>query len=840
MGWFQAHARQLVWLSRWFALLTAGLLIGVFVNTLVHSTPVGAVDATWDNWDIIYKDEKYSRSSDTSKNNKLGLPSDSYVFINEKPGGDEVRVIHFSSGDNLSSLSSADYSVYSFTPPNTYTKQSTTTISIESPSENSANVSCDVQGIGWAICPLANNLSSAMDWMYDQLKGFLEVRPLETTNENSGIHIAWNIMRNIANVAFIVAFLIIIYSQLTSVGLSNYGIKKMLPRLVIAALLVNMSFVICAVLLDLSNITGYALQDMFIGIKNTVMTLGQNTNTQAWGWEEVTTAVLSDGAFVVGLATLAGMGVELAYFLVPLLVGLSLALLLVLLVLAARQALIIILIIISPLAFVAYLLPGTEKWFDKWKNAFLTMLIFFPAFAMAFGGAQLAGMIIIQNATGPNGAVMHILGMAVQIAPLAMVPMMMKLGGGVLNRIAGVVNNKNKGLFDRSVNFAKDLSKTKRNNKLANASGIRPFSKSRRYFDHKKRARKESLDLSEKNAENSYGRSRYHKQLNMQVKQAEAAAAGIAAADENRYEEAKAGGRPADIGRSFSDRTLRRFSSKYSARADLKQQQFNDEAQELSQNLALQGIRKSNAQRQQNRLLAKSMLENEAYLNMAAGSVYEQGRDAALATAISSTRSETAKSIEEAGQILKHFNVSSEQRQEISHGRVVNLTDSNGNIIRTFDGSASQYIREAAIEEQLSTGTSRQVAELIADLPAEFRGTVSSALAKSGVKNKAPFLGGKLIDDIVKGDIIDQNALYKYIAEWIEVGKFKAGDMAITDADAAKILQEVMASPNASLITDEKRVALKDKITTALTDSRLNSSITDVAEAELRRLQGML
>ena len=74
-------------------------------------------------------------------------------------------------------------------------------------------------------------------------------------------------MRNISNVAFIVAFLVIIYSQLTSVGISNYGVKKMLPRLVIAAVLVNLSFTFCAVLLDLSNVTGYAFQDAFMGIK---------------------------------------------------------------------------------------------------------------------------------------------------------------------------------------------------------------------------------------------------------------------------------------------------------------------------------------------------------------------------------------------------------------------------------------------------------------------------------------------------------------------------------------------------------------------------------------------
>ena len=58
-----------------------------------------------------------------------------------------------------------------------------------------------------------------------------------------------------------------IYSHITSFGISNYGIKKILPRLIIVAILVNISFYICAIAIDLSNIAGQAIQDMFINIE---------------------------------------------------------------------------------------------------------------------------------------------------------------------------------------------------------------------------------------------------------------------------------------------------------------------------------------------------------------------------------------------------------------------------------------------------------------------------------------------------------------------------------------------------------------------------------------------
>ena len=74
----------------------------------------------------------------------------------------------------------------------------------------------------------------------------------------------------------------------------------MLPRLVIAAVLVNLSFTICAILLDLSNIAGYAFQDAFMGIKNTISTVGENTGV-GWTWSEVIVMILSNGALAGGV-----------------------------------------------------------------------------------------------------------------------------------------------------------------------------------------------------------------------------------------------------------------------------------------------------------------------------------------------------------------------------------------------------------------------------------------------------------------------------------------------------------------------------------------------------------
>lgn len=845
MEWLISYRQLFNAKLRWFMLLIAGLLMSIFFSTFLHSTSVYAADATWDGHDLTYSNKKYTRITDNNKVKKFNLPDNSLVYVNEDKNKKEVKVIYFPSSE-ISSLSSATYAVYSFTPPDTYNQTDTSTISIDPPSENSTSTSCDVQGIGWFICPVSNWLADGIDFMYSALQQFLKTKPLETTNQNSGIYLAWVIMRNISNVAFIVAFLVIIYSQLTSVGISNYGVKKMLPRLVIAAVLVNLSFTICAILLDLSNIAGYAFQDAFMGIKNTISTVGENTGV-GWTWSEVIMLILSNGAFAAGAAYTISLGSELLPLALSAVVGIGLVLLLVLLIMAARQALIVILIIISPLAFVCYLLPGTEKWFKKWKDLFLTMLVFFPAFSVVFGGAQLAGILIIQNATGPNGGIMQILGMVVQVIPLALTPIILKFSGGVLSKFAGFVNDKNKGWYDKSKNWAKDKREITRNKKLSNENmrlkRLNPNSL-RRWVDHNSRARKKSLETSQKNAENSFRNTARYKRLDLEARQASRRADLLSEQDSNRYLEATQGYMTDNIYKlPFYDRALRAKSTKYSNWRDAKsyqqQAQFMSDIKDLETEIAMAGLIKNNAQRQQHSEFAEQLINSKELREKAGGNVFKDangnliGANAALASAIATSRSEYAKSVDEARQIIKHYKLSSEERQGLALGRIsINLP---GGVRLTRD---SIFVREATIEEQVKYGTAAEVAELLSELPPEFRASAASALAESGIKSRANFMGGKLIDDMLKGDINNRSDLMNYFANWLEGGKYKPETLAPTDADAVKLLIEAVNTT--SVITDKRRQKLKKVIDTILTDKRLSANATDAAKEQFKIFRDML
>lgn len=325
-----------------------------------------------------------------------------------------------------------------------------------------ATDSCSIESIGWIVCPVMNFMAKVIDGAYSVVAMLLETPSvnMDLSNPQNGTYQAWSIMRTIANVAFVIAFLIIIFSQITSIGLTNYGIKKMLPRIVIAAILVNVSYYICAIGVDISNIFGGSLKSLFDNISNQIPQIETFGNTGNI-WTGAITAVLAATATLyVGLSAL-----------LPALIAALAAIVTVFLVLTLRQALIIVLIVVSPLAFVAFLLPNTENYFKKWKDLLMTMLLMYPVIAVIFGASSLASKVIMASSTSIP---VQIMGALVAIVPLAITPIVMKAAGGLLSKIGAIVDNPNKGIFDRMNKGAENLRKrevNRMNNAALNKSG---------------------------------------------------------------------------------------------------------------------------------------------------------------------------------------------------------------------------------------------------------------------------------------------------------------------------------------------------------------------------------
>lgn len=465
--------------------------------------------ATWKGDSILFNAHQYSSLGEAKTGNSLGITQGTtyYVSLTDDTEADQTpkaMVIYFSPGVDPPTETTATYALYDYDAgTKTYSNKSDIKdINITVKGDENSFSSCTVNGIGWFICPVAVFMADSMDNIFKHVSDFFVVEPVTVNDRSGNLYTAWNMIRGIANIAFIIAFLIIIYSQLTSMGVSNYGLKRLLPRLILAAIFVNISFFICAIAVDISNILGHSLQNIFVQMRQDTFAITDDTwSASTTTWTTVTALVLSGGAIgAAGIAT-AGTVTGALPALLPILVGVTLTVLFVLLILAARQAIIIILIVIAPLAFVAYLLPNTEKWFEKWRELFMTMLIFFPAFSLVFGGSQLAGGLIIQNA---SSVIMIIFGLAVQVAPLVITPLLLKLSGGVLGKIAGIINDPRKGALDRAKNWSKDRVEANRQKSLRTMTGNNPFRKIAQRLDNNNRNVKERMAQYSTENDNRY------------------------------------------------------------------------------------------------------------------------------------------------------------------------------------------------------------------------------------------------------------------------------------------------------------------------------------------------
>ncbi len=314
---------------------------------------------------------------------------------------------------------------------------------------------CRIDGIGWIICPLITYLTKITDGAYNAAEKLLIFRvpnAFDTDPAKNPLYTLWSSVRNLANIAFVIAFFVVIFSQATSMGISAYGIRKMLPRMVVAAVLVNLSYYLCIFAIDISNIIGAGLGGLISQLPQAAL---QGAAEQENSWEKLGSNIL--GFTLVG-ATAAGVAILATGSFFALLAFSFLAIITAVIIFIARHALIIMLIILSPLAFVAYILPNTENIFDKWKKAFIAMLVMYPLVAILFAGSKVASSIMLITAgeetaggtAGEYGWIYKIGALAVLAIPLFGIPWIVKFSGGFIGRVAGMVNDRSKGMVDRA------------------------------------------------------------------------------------------------------------------------------------------------------------------------------------------------------------------------------------------------------------------------------------------------------------------------------------------------------------------------------------------------------
>ena len=192
------------------------------------------------------------------------------------------------------------------------------------------------------------------------------------------VQTGWNIVLQFTNLGFVLAIIVIAFA--TILRIESYGMKKILWKLVVAALLVNFSLVIAGAFISMSA----TLSDVFIkqalgdNGTNLSIALGNAIQPQKLGqiqdqgedvsiWDGLTAMINWFFEYLAGL-----------FFVIVFTFLAVLAFLTLFIMLLVRIIALMILLIVSPIVWLLWIFPATDKYWKQWWTEFLRWNFFAP------------------------------------------------------------------------------------------------------------------------------------------------------------------------------------------------------------------------------------------------------------------------------------------------------------------------------------------------------------------------------------------------------------------------------------------------------------------------------
>ena len=257
---------------------------------------------------------------------------------------------------------------------------------------------------------------------------------------------SWTIFRTLASALLVIVLLIIVISQaIGGTFLDAYSVRKMLPKVVIAVIAMQLSWVLLVWIVQLVDDAGKGIADLmyqpFRGPQQ--MGLGQllthaNIGT---GSQVAINFVGIVGTLVLGVAALPAMLV--------LLLTASLGLLVGFVTLILRKLVIILTLVFVPVALVLWVLPGngTQRLWKMWLDNFTKALLMFPLVVMLVAGGRILAYVA---GTQGNGTFLNLLIVFVGFfGPLFIIPKAFKWGGSAMQFAGNMATNATKPIAEK-------------------------------------------------------------------------------------------------------------------------------------------------------------------------------------------------------------------------------------------------------------------------------------------------------------------------------------------------------------------------------------------------------
>lgn len=233
-----------------------------------------------------------------------------------------------------------------------------------------------MNGIGLGLYTLAGWLITASGWVLEMTVEQTVVKMSDNVRGLAALKTGWVTFRDLSNMVFIFLLLFVAFS--TMLGNETYGVKRLLPRIVIVALLLNFSFFLTGIVIDASNIVAARF--------------AKTTNCEAATLGGPATQCSIAAAVMQALKIqttndtkkLPDLSQNFLIFVFTILSSLFMAItafvfFIFAILLVTRFVVLIFILLLSPLAFMSMIVPGIGI-ATKWRKTLFDQAFFAPLF----------------------------------------------------------------------------------------------------------------------------------------------------------------------------------------------------------------------------------------------------------------------------------------------------------------------------------------------------------------------------------------------------------------------------------------------------------------------------
>lgn len=210
-----------------------------------------------------------------------------------------------------------------------------------------------------------------------------------------------------------------------------YTIKKVLPRLVAAAILIQLSWTLFTLLVRITGEISWGVEGLLYAPFGGRQALELGTILEKAVGNGTLTAALAAG---VGWVALGAPG------LLALAITIVLALIVAIFVLTVRQVLIIMLLVTAPIALVAWILPNTEKVWQLWWGTFSKLLLMYPLILLLLASGRITAKIVAESDV--SELIKFIVIIIAFFGPFFLIAKTFQFAGGALASVGGALSGR--------------------------------------------------------------------------------------------------------------------------------------------------------------------------------------------------------------------------------------------------------------------------------------------------------------------------------------------------------------------------------------------------------------